>query len=122
VSAPSPITGPELDLYLTKEVLGCHWSEFGHYAQVADGAETGWYTPEHKYIGSRFEPSRCFPNAWLMATILIQRGHTMMLISPSPTCETWTARFTKDENTEGPVAIQPSAEMAICVAALGLKT
>lgn len=118
MTAPAPIPGPEIDLYLTKEVLGCTWHSFGYYATVADGAESGWYTADHKYMGSAFEPSRCFPNAWLMATILIARGHALVLLSACKAGEpAWTARFSP---ALSPVHA-PSPEMALCAAALGLK-
>lgn len=118
MTAPAPIPGPELDLYLVKEVLGWSWFSAGYYASVADGVESGWYTADHKFKGSKFEPSRSFPNAWLMATILIQRGHALTLMSASKAGEPpWLARFSPSLS---PV-YGPSPEIAICVAALGLK-
>ena len=85
--------GPELDLYLTKQLLGCSWYAPGHYAQAADGAQTGWHLPDHSFLAYKFEPSRSFPDAWRMVMLLVQRDHGFILISPTKTCDVWTARF-----------------------------
>lgn len=110
--------GPELDLYLTKVVLKCSWCDAGHYAQAADGIQTGWYLPDHSFLAYKFEPSRSFPDAWRLASILVDRGFSFTLRGEVTT--SWRAEFRRDEQNHHASSYLISPELAIASAALGI--